>query len=103
MRSYLLLLSLTLSFSLAAQAPYFQQALVYDIEAQLDDNSHQLHAHLRLAYTNNSPDTIFKMAFHLWPRAFFFRQDGFCEAKSCVVETPAFTLAAAKIGVHLTV
>lgn len=66
---------LTLLFSLlctcaSAQETYFQQEVDYEIEARLDDEKHELHAHLKLTYTNNSPAPISAIPFHLWPRAF---------------------------------
>ncbi|WP_020569634.1 M1 family metallopeptidase [Neolewinella persica] len=70
MRFFLLLLSLCLSCSLAAQPAYFQQDVSYDIEARLNDETNELHAHLKLTYTNNSPDTLVNIGFHLWPRAY---------------------------------
>lgn len=51
-------------------APYFQQELNYEIDATLDDEQHLLHAQLTLRYQNNSPDTLRKIPFHIWPRAF---------------------------------
>lgn len=56
--------------NLAAQVPYFQQSVNYRISATLDDQNHLLHANLELDYTNNSPDTLTELYFHLWPRAF---------------------------------
>lgn len=49
---------------------YFQQKVAYEIRAELDDQQHLLHAHLRLDYKNNSPDTLRRIAFHCWPRAY---------------------------------
>ena len=66
---------LTLLFSLlctcaSAQKNYFQQEVNYEIDARLDDKKHELHARLRVTYTNNSPEPITSIPFHLWPRAF---------------------------------
>jgi hypothetical protein len=66
-------LSLLLTFlctCVSAQKEPFQQIVSYEIEAQLDDKKHELHAHLKLTYTNNSPDPISSIPFQLWPRAF---------------------------------
>lgn len=49
---------------------YFQQKVDYDIRIRLDDRKHQVGGDLRLTYTNNSPDTLEKIIFHLWPRAY---------------------------------
>ena len=53
-----------------AQKDYFQQEVNYEIDAQLDDVKHELHARLKLTYTNNSPSTIAAIPFHLWPSAY---------------------------------
>ena len=47
-----------------------QQDVAYDIAVNLDDVNHVLHASLRLAYGNNSGDTLRRIPFHLWPRAY---------------------------------
>ncbi len=64
-----LLLSLLCTCS-RAQKAYFQQEVDYEIEARLDDVKHELHAKLKLTYTNNSPDDISAIPFHLWPSAY---------------------------------
>ena len=72
-RNTFLLLLTFVSAALLAQSSrddYFQQDVKYKIDATLDDVNHVLHADLRLLYTNNSPDTLTEIYFHLWPRAF---------------------------------
>lgn len=59
-----------LSVLLGQETAYFQQQVDYRITAKLDDERHYLHAHLELSYHNNSPDTLHKLIFHLWPRAY---------------------------------
>ncbi|NOZ08525.1 MAG: M1 family metallopeptidase [FCB group bacterium] len=49
---------------------YFQQDVAYDIQVTLDDENHTLSANERLEYTNNSPDTLNFIWFHLWPNAY---------------------------------
>ncbi|MCB0641810.1 MAG: M1 family metallopeptidase [Phaeodactylibacter sp.] len=49
---------------------YFQQKVHYDIEVQLDDELHQLAGTMRLSYTNQSPETLEQLYFHLWPNAY---------------------------------
>ena len=48
---------------------YFQQHVTYDIEVTLDDSLHTLNGYEKLTYTNNSPDTLDFIWFHLWPNA----------------------------------
>jgi len=50
--------------------PYFQQMVKYEIDVTLDDSAHILSAYERLEYTNNSPDTLEFIWFHLWPNAY---------------------------------
>ncbi|TXF88498.1 M1 family metallopeptidase [Neolewinella aurantiaca] len=66
---------LTLLFTLLftcgrAQDASFQQKADFIIDAKLDDERHELHAHLKLTYTNNSPDSISVIPFHFWPKAY---------------------------------
>lgn len=53
-----------------AQQAYWQQDLKYSIDVTLDDKNHTLKGHLSLGYTNNSPDTLTFIYFHLWPNAY---------------------------------
>jgi hypothetical protein len=53
-----------------AAAPYFQQDVKYSIDVKLDDRTHQLRGHEELAYTNNSPQALSFIWFHLWPNAY---------------------------------
>ncbi len=74
---------LFVSFSAAAQnshpmywksrpprAGYWQQDVHYNIAARLDEERHTIVAHQQLAYTNNSPDTLRFVFFHLFQNAF---------------------------------
>jgi hypothetical protein len=61
-----------LALLLAAQADtaYFQQDVAYRIEARLDEGTDVLTGRARLDYTNNSPDTLDSLYFHLELNAF---------------------------------
>src|SRR4051812_5342111 len=52
------------------QRPYFQQDVSYKIDVKLDDKADLLYAVESLTYTNNSPDTLHSLLFHLWPNAY---------------------------------
>lgn len=52
------------------QAQRWQQHVDYQINADMDVSKHQYHGTLRLAYTNNSPDTLTKAYWHLYFNAF---------------------------------
>lgn len=49
---------------------YWQQDVVYDIQARVDEKKHLIEGHHTLAYRNNSPDTLRHVFFHLYQNAF---------------------------------
>lgn len=55
---------------LSAQINYFQQDVKYKIEVSLDDKAHSLDGFETVEYTNNSPDELSFLYFHLWPNAY---------------------------------
>ncbi|SVC09595.1 uncharacterized protein METZ01_LOCUS262449, partial [marine metagenome] len=65
--TFLLLINISLLFG---AKDYFQQHVAYTIEVTLDDSAHTLHANEKIIYTNNSPDTLQFIWFHLWPNAY---------------------------------
>ena len=56
--------------SLTAQKEYFQQHVSYEIDVKLNDQEHTLSAFEKIEYTNNSPDTLKYIWFHIWPNAY---------------------------------
>ena len=48
----------------------WQQQCDYDIEVKLDDIKRQLNGKIKMAYTNNSPETLREIYIHLWPNAY---------------------------------
>ncbi len=68
-----LLLFFVLAFTTSAIAQpsdYWQQHVSYQIEATLLDSIHSLEGKLQVVYTNNSPDTLREIYFHLYNNAF---------------------------------
>jgi hypothetical protein len=63
-----LIIILFFSLHLYCQS-YFQQRLNYNIHVKLNPASHSLSGNLQLVYTNNSPDTLTYIYFHLYPNA----------------------------------
>ncbi len=61
---------LTLFCDLLRAQTYWQQAVNYKISVSLDDKKHELTGNLEVVYTNNSPDTLSFIWFHLWPNAY---------------------------------
>ncbi|SHK58132.1 M1 family metallopeptidase [Hymenobacter psychrotolerans] len=51
-------------------AAYWQQQVNYSIDVTLDDKQHVLTGREELVYTNNSPDALPFIWFHLWPNAY---------------------------------
>src|SRR5688500_12322576 len=79
MKKCLFILGCFLSIAAAAQQPYWQQEVAYDINVALNDREHTLKGDLRLEYTNHSPDALNFIWFHLWPNA--YRNDKTAYAK----------------------
>lgn len=72
MRKIILLsfLSLGLNSTFAQNAPYWQQHADYKMEVSMDVKNYQYKGKQELVYTNNSPDTLRKVFYHLFPNAF---------------------------------
>ena len=73
----LLLLFLTPVFA----DDYWQQEVNYEIHVTLDDSAHTLSAHEIISYTNNSPDTLDFLWFHLWPNAYKNNETAYAKQK----------------------
>ena len=52
------------------QLDYWQQQANYTIDVSLNDKEHILDGFEKIEYTNNSPDTLKFIWFHLWPNAY---------------------------------
>lgn len=72
MRKIILLsfLSFGLNSAIAQNAPYWQQHVDYKMEVSMDVKNYQYKGKQELVYTNNSPDTLRKVFYHLYPNAF---------------------------------
>ncbi|SHI61247.1 hypothetical protein SAMN02745146_1179 [Hymenobacter daecheongensis DSM 21074] len=53
-----------------ARTAYWQQEANYSIDVTLDDKQHLLTGTEEIQYTNNSPDQLTFLWFHLWPNAY---------------------------------
>lgn len=62
--------SIGLENALAQNNSYWQQHVDYKIEVSMDVKNYQYKGKQELIYTNNSPDTLRKVYFHLYPNAF---------------------------------
>src|SRR6187399_1427636 len=65
--------------SLQAQERYWQQKVDYKMDVTLDPNENTLQAFEKITYTNNSPDTLRFIWFHLWPNAYKNDKTAFSE------------------------
>ena len=63
-------LQLQQSTPAAGPRPYWQQRVVYQISARLDEPTQTLSGDERVRYFNHSPDTLHTISFHLYLNAF---------------------------------
>jgi hypothetical protein len=61
------------------QTKYFQQQVNYTIDVTLNDVQNELDGFEIINYTNNSPDTLKFIWFHLWPNAYKNDRTAFSE------------------------
>lgn len=64
------LLLVALTFRVSAQSDRWQQRAKYQMEIDFDAVKHQYKGTQKLVYTNNSPDTLQKVFYHLYLNAF---------------------------------
>ncbi len=58
---------------------YWQQQVNYRIDVSLNDTAHTLDGFVKMEYTNNAPDTLSFIWFHVWPNAFKNDKTAFSE------------------------
>ncbi|MBD8490111.1 M1 family metallopeptidase [Echinicola sp. CAU 1574] len=56
--------------SAKAQTDRWQQAVKYEMDVEMDVDKNQYEGHQNLEYTNNSPDTLHRVFYHLYFNAF---------------------------------
>ena len=66
----LVVLALIFSFGADAQPDRWQQRIAYQMEVNLNSTNHRLTGKQKIAYTNNSPDTLHFIYIHLYWNAF---------------------------------
>ena len=82
----------------AQEKPYFQQQVNYNIDVRLDDIKHQLEANVKIEYTNNSPDKLDFIYFHLWPNAYKNYKSALSKQKLEEGDTKLYYADDAKLG-----
>jgi hypothetical protein len=70
MKQLLLVLSFFISFQLFAQSDRWQQRVKYTMNIDMDVAANQYKGKQKLEYSNNSPDTLKKVFYHLYWNAF---------------------------------
>jgi hypothetical protein len=84
-RNITLSLVLLFSFTLNAQS-YWQQAVAYEMQVEMDVATNRLQGRQLLKYTNNSPDTLYKVFYHLYFNA--FQAKSMMDVRSRTIEDP---------------
>ena len=79
MKKLLLIFTCCLPFIITAQQHYWQQEVNTAIDVSLNDIEHTLDGFIKIQYTNNSPDTLHFIWFHLWPNAYKTDRTAFSE------------------------
>lgn len=77
--TWLIIVLFMISNTSFAQKNYWQQKVDFKIDVTLDPTLKTLNAFERLTYTNNSPDTLKFIWFHLWPNAYKNDRTAFSE------------------------
>jgi hypothetical protein len=57
----------------------WQQNVDYLIDVELDDVNHYINGEIAITYTNNSPDALSFIYFHIWPNAYKNRSTAFAK------------------------
>jgi hypothetical protein len=70
MKSSFLMMVMVLTFSANAQTDRWQQKVKYTINVDMDVQKNQFKGQQALEYSNNSPDTLHRVFFHLYWNAF---------------------------------
>jgi hypothetical protein len=83
-----IILFLTGNKSKAQNQSYFQQEVNYKIQVKLDDKAHFLRGNIEIEYTNNSPEQLDFIYFHIWPNAYKNNQTALAKQKARTSSNP---------------
>lgn len=78
LKNLLFIFFLFISLSSQAQT-YWQQKVDHSINVRLDASKHAIDGFSKIHYTNNSPDTLYYIWFHIWPNAYQNDRTAFSE------------------------
>lgn len=103
--SFLLITLFTLSIAQAQLRGYWQQEVDYKMEIDVDVEKHQFKGTQKLVYTNNSPDVLDRVYYHLYFNA--FQPGSMMDVRSRTIADPdsrvgdrIFNLKEDEIGYH---
>ena len=71
---------------LMAQPDRWQQHVVYDMDIVMDVTTHQFSGKQSIQYTNNSPDTLNRLFYHLYFNA--FQPGSMMDVRSLTISDP---------------
>lgn len=86
MKKIALTLFLASTFLLPAQTGYWQQHVDYTMKITMDTEKHQFTGTQELVYTNNSPDTLKQVFYHLYFNA--FQPGSMMDVRSLTIKDP---------------
>ena len=96
----------TMPFIGTSQEAYWKQEVNYKMQVDVDVERHQLNGNQILLYTNNSPDTLHEIYYHLYFNA--FQPNGMMDVRSRSILDPddrvmdrIFKLNDNEIGYHI--
>jgi len=70
----------------AQHKDYWQQEVAYEMDINVDAENHQFSGTQKLTYTNNSPDTLERVYYHLYFNA--FQPNSMMDVRSRTIEDP---------------
>ena len=85
-RLFSIFFALVLCANLSAQESYWQQHVDYKMEVELNDQNHQLKGKQEIIYSNNSPENISEVFYHLYFNA--FQPGSMMDVRSRTIEDP---------------
>ncbi|MEL6558307.1 MAG: M1 family metallopeptidase [Bacteroidota bacterium] len=84
--TFILMISLGILSNISAQPDRWQQHVDYKMEVDVDADKHQISGTQELVYTNNSPDTLKKVFYHLYFNA--FQPNSMMDVRSRTIKDP---------------
>ena len=85
MKKHILILTIFLA-NFAMGQSYWQQKVSYTMDIDFDDTKHQFKGTQTLVYTNNSPDELDKVFYHLYFNA--FQPESMMDVRSRTIKDP---------------